>query len=892
MARPVHPSDDPAGNPNDPDAVDLFDRVCLDFEDRYEFLDPEPFGRGGQAEVHRVLDRHLQRVVALKLLPACGPEARAARARFQAEARITAQLQHPGFLPVLDSGLDPFGRPFYTTYLLSGRSFHDLVRELHAAGAPSELPFRRGIEVLERICQIVGYAHSQGVFHRDLKPNNILLGHFGEVFVIDMGAAYVGEGPDLPGRPAGPRPDPPAAGATGPDSFLDTSDSGRPWHPLYSPPEVVRGELVPDERTTDLYALGVMLYELCSGRRPYCLPDGSLPARGPLTDAIRAGPPRALRAVAPWVARDLAAVAEKAMHRDATGRYRSVADLAADLRAYLETRVVRARNPGRCQFLAKWMHRHARGLAVAAVVSAGLGVAVSAAWTFRVRGQVAGQLNLLGDAQRAARIGDWSRALDRLGAAEAAGYTNRLDLGLQRYEAWLGLANPKAAQAVLDDLERLPDPGPARGAVLLRRAEYELFSPATFERGLGRVQEALRCPLGDADRLFAEGLLAPTPREALTRFHQALEKDPFHHGAHRLSLGFEFLLARNERLESHASVMHMLYPRDPSPVFLQACRLALDGRAAEAEALGGSLRASSSDESWRPFAAGLSLMGRAGTTFDLAAFLGGSPTVADTNEFMAEALGFFAGPALGAPSEGRGTGLRVPQLPCIKGGLEQGMQAILGLAMPLAADPEIPLRKLRAALAVHPEGLLPLVAASIRESRRPADPAARRAFSRAQADLLQGAADVPSILPGVPALARFLALIEQRDLAGRLGEPDEPARGAAATNLQWFVVHPRPEGAINHRLFDVALELRELDAARVFLGRWGAAEPADPALSRARIEVEMASRAFPRAWELVRERLSAEPGDAWAREAERAIREAAVRAAQMVGSSAPDGGQR
>jgi serine/threonine protein kinase len=325
-------------------AVDPFAFISDGFEERYEFRDSEPFASGGQGDVFRVYDRRLRRVVALKRVTPSGPQADAARARFFAEAQITGQLQHPGFLPILDCGLDPLGRPFFTTYLLTGRTFQDLIRELRGVRRASDLAFRRALEVFETICRIVAYAHSRQVFHRDLKPNNILLGSFGEVYVIDMGAAFVGSHDSIEGDNTGLseaiRTEVSDAATVDGASPYKTSQSGRPWTPLYSPPELVRGELVPDERTCDVFALGAMLYELVAGHPPYAASDGSIPEKKELVERILAGPPARLASTADWVPRDLVAVCQRASHRDPTRRYTAVDEIADDVRGV-------SRNPRR-----------------------------------------------------------------------------------------------------------------------------------------------------------------------------------------------------------------------------------------------------------------------------------------------------------------------------------------------------------------------------------------------------------------------------------------------------------------------------------------------------------------------------------------------------------------
>src|SRR5262249_51849048 len=144
----------------------------------------EPVGEGGMGVVYRARDTGLARDVAVKLLHPCFESGEPAARRFLGEARGTAQVQHPGVVPVHQAGALPDGRPFLVMKLIKGSTLADLL-----AGGQAD----RGLllAAFEQVCQAVAYAHAHNVIHRDLKPSNVMVGAFGEVLVLDWGLAKV-----------------------------------------------------------------------------------------------------------------------------------------------------------------------------------------------------------------------------------------------------------------------------------------------------------------------------------------------------------------------------------------------------------------------------------------------------------------------------------------------------------------------------------------------------------------------------------------------------------------------------------------------------------------------------------------------------------------------------
>ncbi len=324
------------------------------------YVDLGAVARGAFGEVRRVRDTVLDRVLAMKVLHAELSARPWIRRRFFTEVQITAQLQHPGIVPVYDHGELPDGRLWYAMKEVRGRTLGAILEELFEASSaegfgatPSGWTFRRVVDVFARIAQTVAYAHRQGVVHRDLKPDNVMVGELGEVMVMDWGlarrvVATAREAEDdvtsEPGDDAAPRDatggDQRAASAEPPASSAhdSASEAALTRHgdvlgtPAYMPPEQALGARDLHGPASDVYALGAMLFHVLTGRPPY--EGGGLE----VVRQIVMGPPPSIDEVArrgPKVAADLARAAEHAMQREIADRC-SAEDLATDVLAWLD----------------------------------------------------------------------------------------------------------------------------------------------------------------------------------------------------------------------------------------------------------------------------------------------------------------------------------------------------------------------------------------------------------------------------------------------------------------------------------------------------------------------------------------------------------------------------
>ncbi len=273
--------------------------------------------RGGMGVVREARDTRTGRLVAVKEL--LGDPRPQQRLRFEREARITAQLQHPSIVPVYEVGQWPDGRPFFAMKLVGGRAFDVVVDEASDPGARLALVPR----ILPAV-EAIAYAHEKGIIHRDLKPANVLLGEFGETIVIDWGLAKgIGDTDDV----ADARD---TLDAANEDDTL-TREGSIMGTPAYMPPEQARAE--PLDARADVYSLGALLYHSLCGRPPY---------EGNALRQLLEGPPVPLSERAPNAPPDLVSIIDKAMARDRTERYRDARELARDLEAFQTGRLVGA----------------------------------------------------------------------------------------------------------------------------------------------------------------------------------------------------------------------------------------------------------------------------------------------------------------------------------------------------------------------------------------------------------------------------------------------------------------------------------------------------------------------------------------------------------------------
>ncbi len=268
----------------------------------------EEIGRGGMGVVYRARQQSLGREVALKLILLDHLASETDRARFYAEARAAAKLEHPHIVPVYDLG-DVQGRPYISMKLIEGSTLSSQLQNGHMDG-------KSAAKLLIPLCQAVQYAHENSVLHRDVKPSNIMINHEGQAFLTDFGLAK------------DPR-ETPTLTRTG--AVVGT--------PAYMPPEQASGQKPTLDPTSDVYSLGAVLYHMITGQPPFVGRTGL----ETVLMVMEQDPPSP-RSLTRGLDRDLEMIILRCLQKPPDLRYASASALEQDLNAYLNNEEIAARS--------------------------------------------------------------------------------------------------------------------------------------------------------------------------------------------------------------------------------------------------------------------------------------------------------------------------------------------------------------------------------------------------------------------------------------------------------------------------------------------------------------------------------------------------------------------
>jgi serine/threonine protein kinase len=265
--------------------------MALDKVGRYKIK--AELGRGGMATVYRAFDPISNREVAIKMLPHELLNNLVTRARFKRELKLVASLEHPAIVPVYDVGGDENQQPFFVMRYMSGGSLSDMIKK-------GKFSLRDAALIVERLASALDHAHSKGVIHRDIKPDNVLFDASNNPYLSDFGVAKVTE------------------------SLVSTTGQGVIGTPAYLSPEQALGENV--DRRADIYGLGAMLYEMLTGERPF----GKDTVIGLALQHVNDPVPNILK-VRPDLPGEVDVIIKTAMSKNRENRYATALDLAREL---------------------------------------------------------------------------------------------------------------------------------------------------------------------------------------------------------------------------------------------------------------------------------------------------------------------------------------------------------------------------------------------------------------------------------------------------------------------------------------------------------------------------------------------------------------------------------
>ncbi len=564
----------------------------------------EVIGEGGMGSVWRARQTEpVLRFVAVKLIKA-GMDSRQVQARFEAERQALALMDHPNIAKVLDGGLHEH-RPFFVMELVKGVPITDF------CDARKLTPKER-LELFVPVCQAIQHAHQKGIIHRDIKPSNVLLALYDDkpvVKVIDFGVAK-------------------ATGGTLTERTIDTAFGGVVGTPQYMSPEQATFNNLDIDTRSDVYALGVLLYELLTGSPPFARKE--LEKKG-LLEILRVvreeEPPRpsaklstadalltlsANRGTEPkkltgLLRNELDWIVMKALEKDRTRRYETANGFAADVLRYLSGEAVVAHPPSTVYRLKKFVRRNKGQVIAASLVLFALlaGMAGTMWGLFRAedrrqeaeqaRGNEARQRQVAEAAELArrfelartaaaagrlaARRGQWADALQLTTTAIDLGVEDEIGLRLERLDCRLQLGQMREAKAELDALVARQDQGEYAGRILLVRADAAMGladpgNPVEYAR------QALARGLPPADAAYARVYLSQTVPEAIANIQEAHRIDPARPRALDALCLLYFLTGRRVELRETLAQQKLLFPHSKELEEMEVLSAALAGDSA------------------------------------------------------------------------------------------------------------------------------------------------------------------------------------------------------------------------------------------------------------------------------------------------------------------------
>jgi serine/threonine protein kinase len=838
-------------------------------------------GRGGMGVVYEAEQLSLGRRVALKVLPCLALQG-SRDLRFINEAQAAARLHHTNIVPVYSVGVEG-GVHYYAMQFIDGQTLDRVVAELSWFALPGtkliqvESPppvvqesgshpkteqsasqpdsqtgkttsswvgtltaqhssrtgeyyrtvARLGIEAAEALA----HAHEHGIIHRDVKPGNMMVDDRGHLWITDFGLAQHQGQPHL----------------TQTGDFLGT--------PCYVSPEQARGGRELLDHRTDVYSLGVTLYELLTLRRAF--PGKN--AREVLRQ-IERDEPRKPRRWNKAIPVELETIVLKAMEKKPADRYQSAQELADDLRRFLENKPIRAKPPTVFQHVRKWAERHSAAVAAAGtlVLTFLVVIAVVLGWSNQqlaeekqkaltalgqkqdaltreqealARKQEALDDNLRIAAKFAIDRGAWREGITRTEEALATErFRDSIPLRLDLARALLAVNDIDRARSEIKALAALPNLGEHEAAVLLLRGDLLLGRDDVLAERL--LRQALTKGLSSADEAYARALLAETTPEAVDRLREALKLNP---NLPRARSALELLLVLQARLgeaREEFAKHETIFPEDPNPKVLRAMVLAL-----ERDREGANQVLKEVGKSWL----GVDVKALQALARLLSEFRNPSNPI-DNISGLPNLTGHLPvlTPLVFRIWQGRfGTDFPIP--PLVRKSLLTVTRAVVnagGFGNNVKNDAKL-IAELERATSVHPEGTIIYIHALTLF--------AAKKFPEARA-VARKAAVTPALLP-IRRQAHCIAA-----LAGGmiyLGKRDPALRQELADDLvQMMAAGPLSEPYHVEFTIQLAWGINELNLARQLVAEWEKQAPRSPLVKDYRVTTEMRAGAYGPAFEL------------------------------------------
>ncbi|CAG0998373.1 hypothetical protein ANRL2_03790, partial [Anaerolineae bacterium] len=462
---------------------------------RYKVL--REIARGGMGKVLEVIDTDLRRPVALKVLRSEMLENKDIVERFLEEAQITGQLEHPNIVPVHEIGVDARKNLYFTMKLVEGMDLATIFQKLVEKDPETVRIYTLSklLDILIKVCEGIHFAHSKGVIHRDLKPPNIMVGRFGEVQIMDWGISRI------IGSRAGQESRRVVMTDRREDESGQTMVGTLVGTPTHMSPEQARGETVTLKPSSDIFALGVILYEMLSLKLPWAGRQVKL-----VLDQVLNLEPKSPKEAAPEmnVPQELNALCMKCLVKDPERRIQSAKELMDNLRSYIEGGTMAAVQYSFAQLLGKWLARNKAKVITAVLVILTLVGGVSITFAIlreRELRNIPAYLTQGNDAAAKARdlLAQHDFANATLAAADAQNnYSRVLDIDAQEAEAKKGAE----AMSVLRGKIASEEEAWKRSEAERRKKEQEDRAKAERERQINEKLVIARARLTEADTAF------------------------------------------------------------------------------------------------------------------------------------------------------------------------------------------------------------------------------------------------------------------------------------------------------------------------------------------------------------------------------------------------------